>query len=99
MAKAQKGPWEIDEWNNLIDAHGEIIRLTGIAMPSGRNDVNDTAHSNKALVLQAPSLNHVVGKLLDIMANPYSNNDHRMDKIYILTEELRAAYVDEADYE
>jgi len=99
MSKVQKGPWEIDEFGNLIDANNEIIRLNGIAMPSGSNDPEDPGHANKALIMQAPSLNHVVGKLLDIMSNPYSNNDQRMDKIYILTEELRSAYVNGADYD
>ena len=95
----QKGPWKIDKDRTIVDASGDIIRLNGIAMPSARVDKNDPAHSNKELVQKAPELNHVVGKLLDIMSNPYSNNDHRMDKIYILTEELRNAYVNGADYE
>jgi len=99
MSKAQKGPWEIDTYGNIVDVDDAVIRLNGVALPNSRNDDNDPAHANTALVLQAPSLNHVVGKLLEIMANPYSNNDQRMDKIYILTEELRSAYVDGADYD
>jgi len=99
MSKVQKGPWEIDKFGNIVDTDDEVIRLNGVSLPSGRNDADDPAHANKALVLQAPSLNHVVGKMLEIMADPYSNNDQRMDKIYILTEELRSAYVDGADYD
>ena len=100
MSKAQKGPWEIDEWSNIIDAEERVVILTGIKNPAfGHSEEVGLAVANRALVFQAPSLNHVVGKLLDIMSNPYSNNDQRMDKIYILTEELRSAYVDGADYE
>ena len=74
--------------------------LHGTKLPDSDCDDNrDIARANKALILEAPSLNHVVGKLLDIMSNPYSNNDQRMDKIYILTDELRQAYVNGADYD
>ena len=93
MAQSQQGPWEIDEWNNIVDANDDIVILHGTVLPT--NTQQETARANKRLILEAPSLNTVVGKVLEIMADPTNNDEQRMNKIYILTEELRSVYIPE----
>jgi len=96
----QKGPWEIDEWGNIVDADEHIIQLHGTILP----DVNVensrvTSWSNKNLIVNAPDLNHIVGKLLNIVDNPYANDGERAQRLFDLAEEMRLAYISEENYD
>ena len=98
----QKGPWKYKD-NTIVDANGNTVLLQGVglimATIGGAALGIDDSSENSNLVQKAPELNHVVGKVLDIMNNPYSNDVQRTDELFELTEELRGAYIDGADYD
>ena len=96
MPLFQKGPWEIDQWGNLIDADDQLIAVRGTGEANHYNEA--TANANRALIVQAPSLNTVVGKVIDVMENPYSNDAERVAQLFDLLKEMKTAYVPENPY-
>jgi len=95
----QKGPWEIDEWGNIIDADGHLIQMHGTILPDPNVDgAGDKALSNKQLILNAPDLNHIVGKMLKIVDNPYTNDGERAQALFDMAEKMRLAYIKEENY-
>jgi hypothetical protein len=56
MLKIAPTPWGRDKYGSVIDATGERVELTGIAMATGRISDDALCHGNSALLLAAPRL-------------------------------------------
>jgi len=100
----KKGPWKF-EGTQIIDAEGNQLLLQGVGLimatvggPAKGTDIANDALANSNLVQKAPELNHAVGKILEILENPYTNDLQRVDVLYDLIEELQNAYVPGANY-
>ena len=102
--KMKKGPWKF-EGTQIIDADGNQLLLQGVGLvmatiggsAKGTEGEND-ALANTTLIQKAPELNHAVGKILEILENPYTSDLQRVDVLYDIIEELQNAYVPGSDY-
>jgi hypothetical protein len=53
-------PWGRDKYVSIVDATGERVELTGIAMATGRISDDALCHGNSALLLAAPKMADVL---------------------------------------
>ena len=49
-------PWVRNEYGSILDATGERVELTGIAMATGRFSDDALCHGNTALLFAAPAM-------------------------------------------
>ena len=95
----QKGPWTYNvALNRIEDADKRLISMTAVSLTTGNVDKDDVSLQNARLVANAPTQNHLIGKILDVFNNPYLNDQDVADTMFQMVNQLRDVYIQEENY-
>ena len=54
--KFTPGPWKIGPYERIVDANGEMVRVSGVSLPTGHVPESDTSHANAKLISKCPEM-------------------------------------------
>ncbi len=97
----QPGPWD-KNGSQVVDTDGNTIMLSGVGLAMRTigpfSDDQDVIDNTKLLTV-APTQNHLIGEIIDIMDNPYTTDSERVGELYNVLELLRENYINGENYE